>query len=109
MSEYANMVKEQAENQAAVTAATVADTATEVATAGLVRGHALDAAEKTIDARNRANNERVIKEDLPTTRKMVGQMADFGADFGQQLQANPRPARLMQLANNKHRKGGAER
>ena len=100
------MVKQQAENQAAVNAASAADTATELATGGLVRGRALDAVEKTIDARNRANNERAIKEDLPTTQKMIGQTADLGADFGQQLQSNPRLARLIQLADTKHCKGG---
>ena len=104
--EYANAVKQQAENQAAVNAASAADTATELATGGLVRGRALQATEKTIDARNRANNERVIKEDLPVAQKMVSQTADLGGDFSQQLQANPRLARLMQLADTRHCKGG---
>jgi hypothetical protein len=104
--EYKNMLKEQAEDQSAVAAATAADNATELATLGLVRGHALDAAEKTIDERHKANNERVVKENLPVAQKMVSQTADFGADFGRQLQANPRLARLMQLADSKHCKGG---
>jgi hypothetical protein len=104
--EYENMVKMQAEDQSAVAAATAADTATELATGGLVRGRALNAVEKTLDAKHKANNERVIKEDLPVTQRMISQTSDLGADFGQQLQANPRLGRLMQLADSKHCKGG---
>jgi hypothetical protein len=104
--EEAILAKRQAEAQTAVAAATAADTATEVATAGLVRGRALNAVEKTLDAQDKAEKERVMREDLPTTQKMISQTADLGADFGQQLQANPRLARLMQLADAKRCKGG---
>ena len=104
--EHANMLKMQAEDQKAVAAATAADTATELATGGLVRGRALNAVEKTLDAKHKANNDRVIKEDLPVTQQLNGQTAGLGADFAQQLQSNPRLARLMQLADSKHCKGG---
>jgi hypothetical protein len=104
--EEAILAKRQAEAQAAVAAATAADTATELATGGLVSGHALRAVEKTLDAQDKVEKERVIREDLPTTKKMIGQTAGLGADFGQQLQSNPRLARLMQLADSKHCKGG---
>jgi hypothetical protein len=104
--EEAILAKRQAEAQAAVAAATAADTATEVATAGLVRGRALNAVEKALDAQDKVEKERVIREDLPTTQKMIGQTAGLGADFGQQLQANPRLGRLLQLADSKHCKGG---
>jgi hypothetical protein len=104
--EYANMLKMQAENQAAVTAATAVDTASELATGGLVRPHALEVAERGIQARSKANNERVMREDLPVTQKMLGQTADLGADFAKQLGSNPRLARLIQLADAKHCKGG---
>ena len=104
--EEAILAKRQAEAQTAVAAATAADTATEVATAGLVRGHALNAVEKTLDAQDKAEKERVIREDLPTYQKMISQTAGLGVDFGQQLQANPRLGRLMQLADSKHCKGG---
>jgi hypothetical protein len=104
--EEAILAKRQAEAQAAVAAATAADTATEVATAGLVRGHALNAVEKTLDAQDKVEKERVMREDLPTTRNMINQTAGLSADFGQQLQANPRLGRLMQLADSKHCKGG---
>jgi hypothetical protein len=104
--EEAILAKRQAEAQVAVAAATAADTATELATGGLVSGHALNAVEKTLDAQDKVEKERVMREDLPTTQKMISQTAGLGADFGQQLQANPRLARLMQLADSKHCKGG---
>jgi hypothetical protein len=100
------LAKRQAEAQTAVAAATAADTATELATGGLVSGHALNAVEKTLDAQDKVEKERVMREDLPTTQKMISQTAGLGADFGQQLQANPRLGRLMQLADSKHCKGG---
>lgn len=104
--EYANMVKQQAKDQAAVEAASAADTATELATGGLVRGRALQAVEKEQTAEHNANNERVLKEAQPIAKQQVGQMAGFSSDFAQQLQSNPRLARLMQLADTKHCKGG---
>ena len=104
--EEAILAKRQAEAQTAVAAATAADTATELATAGLVSGHALHAVEKTLDAQDKVEKERVMREDLPTTRKMINQTAGLGEDFGRQLQANPRLARLMQLADSRHCKGG---
>jgi len=104
--EEAILAKRQAEAQTAVAAATAADTATELATGGLVSGHALNAVEKTLDAQDKVEKERVMREDLPTTQKMISQTAGLGVDFSQQLQANPRLARLMQLADSKHCKGG---
>ena len=104
--EEANMLKQQAKDQAAVEAASAADTATELATGGLVRGRALQAVEKEQTAEHDANNQRVLKEAQPIEKQQVGQMAGFSSDFAQQLQSNPRLARLMQLADTKHCKGG---
>ena len=104
--EEAILAKRQAEAQTAVAAATATDTATELATGGLVSGHALNAVEKTLAAQDKVEKERVMREDMPVTQKLIGQTADFGADFGQQLQSNPRLARLMQLADSKHCKSG---
>jgi hypothetical protein len=104
--EEAYIAKTQAEDQAVVAAATAADTATELATGGLVRGRSLQAAEKTMTARNDAHNEKVLKETQPIEQQQVGQMAGFASGAGQQLQSNPRLARLMQLADAKRCKGG---
>ena len=104
--EYQNMLKQQAKDQAGVEAASAADTATELATGGLVRGRALQAVEKEQTAEHDANNQRVLKEAQPIEKQQVGQMAGFSSDFAQQLQSNPRLARLMQLADSKRCKGG---
>jgi len=96
------MLKEKAESQAAVSAASAADTAVEVASLGMVRGHALEATEKAVDARHRATNERLDKDNQAVARQTFGQMGDLASDAGGQLQANPRLARLMQLANARH-------
>jgi hypothetical protein len=64
------------------------------------------AVEKEQTAEHDANNQRVLKEAQPIKKQQVAQMAGFSADFAQQLQSNPRLARLMQLADNKHCKGG---
>jgi hypothetical protein len=104
--EHENFLKMQAKDQAAVDAANATDRATELASGGLVRGRALQATEKALDAEHRANNERVVKEDTPTFSKLNGQTADFGSDFAAQMQSNPRLARLVQLANSKHCQGG---
>jgi hypothetical protein len=105
--EYANMLKMQAEDQAKVNAASAADTATELATGGLVRGHALNAVQKTLDEEHKANNERIMREDAPVTSKLISQTSGLGADAAEQLRSNPRLARLMQLADSKHCKGGS--
>jgi hypothetical protein len=104
--EYANLLKMKAKDQAATAAATATDTATAVASGGLVQGRAQQAADKAMRADHDANNERIMKEDMPTYSKLTGQTADFGADFASQLKENPRLARLMQLARAKHCKGG---
>lgn len=100
------VAKTQAEDQAAVNAASAADTATELATAGLVRGRALDAAEKGVSEHDAAVNAQLVKENSPTQQKLTGQTADLGLDAAAQLQSNPRLARLTQLANARHCKGG---
>ena len=104
--EYAHMLKAKAEDQALVDAASVADNATQASTLGVVRGRSLQAAEKTINDRNTAYNEKMVKEGQPVVQKGIDQMADLSTDMSQQLQTNPRLARLMQLATAKRCKGG---
>ena len=98
--------KMSAEDTATMAAASATDTATELATGGLVRGRAMEAAQKTVDARDNAIKEQLRKEQLPTQQKLIGQTGDLTTDFAGQLQSNPRLARLMQLADSKHCKGG---
>lgn len=98
--------KLEAEGTATMAAASAADTATELATGGLVRGRAMQAAQKVVDERNAAANAQLVKEQRPTQQKMISQTSDFSSDFGSQLQSNPRLARLVQLADSKHCHGG---
>ena len=98
--------KLEAEGTATMAAASAADTATELATGGLVRGRAMQAAQKVVDERNAAANAQLVKEQRPTQQKMIRQTSDFSSDFGSQLQSNPRLARLVQLADSKHCHGG---
>jgi hypothetical protein len=44
-------------------------------------------------------NAQLVKETQPTAQKMIGQTADFAAGFGEQLQSNPRLARLVRLVS----------
>ena len=104
--EQADALKQQAEDQKVLAAATAADTATEAGSLGLVRGHALEAADRARQARQDAHNEKLIKEQQPVAQQQMGQMAGFGADFAEQFKSNPRLARLMQLADTRHCKGG---
>ncbi|HXN10835.1 MAG TPA: hypothetical protein VN859_06295, partial [Steroidobacteraceae bacterium] len=103
---YAEMLKQQAEDQALMNTASAADTAPEIAGGGLVRGRAIDAAQKTVSARDQALNDRMVKESQPVTQKLTGQTADFGAQMGQQLESNPHLARSIALATARHCKGG---
>lgn len=104
--EYQALLKQKAEDQATLSAAAAADTATEVTTGGLVRGRSLDAAQKVVDARDAAHNEKFVKASQPVAQQQNSQVADFATDAAGQLQSNPRLARLVQLANAKHCKGG---
>ena len=96
----------QAEMSATMAAASATDTATELATGGLVRGRAMQAAQKVVSDRDAAANAQLVKEQRPTQEKMISQTSDFAAGFGSQLQSNPRLARLIQLADSKHCHGG---
>ena len=98
--------KLEAEDTATMAAASAADTATELTTGGLVRGRAMQAAQKVVDERNAAANAQLAKEQRPTQQKMISQTSDFSSGFGSQLQSNPRLARLVQLADSKHCHGG---
>jgi hypothetical protein len=54
----------------------------------------------------RHRTTRLLKEAQPIEKQQVNQMAGFSSDFAQ-LRSNPRLARLMQLADSKHCKGGS--
>ena len=97
--------KMQAEDQTVVNAASAADRATEAASMGMVRGRALETAEKGIQQRHDEANAQFLKETTPNQQKQYSQMADFSADAAGEMQSNPRLARLIQLGNAKRCKG----
>ncbi|HYM28230.1 MAG TPA: hypothetical protein VET66_08770, partial [Steroidobacteraceae bacterium] len=80
--------------------------ATEMSTMGLVSGHALAAAEKVNDTEDRAMGRRMADESKPTDTRMMSSTADLATGAANQLSANPRLARLVQLANAHRCRGG---
>jgi hypothetical protein len=101
----AEAAKQQAKDQAEVDAASAVDRATELATMGVVRGRALEHTEKMQEVEHQEMKERMAKERNPTDQKMIGTTADVTSDVASQLAANPRLARLVQLAGAHHCKG----
>jgi hypothetical protein len=97
---------QQAKEQAMVDAASTTDRVTEMASMGMVRGRALETTEKTLDAENKAMNRRMLDESKPTDTRAMNSTADLMSGAGTQLTANPRLARLTQLANTHHCHGG---
>jgi hypothetical protein len=97
---------QQAKDQARDNAASAADRATEMATMGVVSGHALAAAEKVNDAEDKAMNRRMLDEAKPTDTRMLNSTAALATGAASQLSANPRLARLVQLANTHRCRGG---
>lgn len=102
----AEATKVMAEEQAKVDAAAASDRAVQLATGGIVQGHAAAAAAEAAQARGRAEGARMAKESAPTDQKMMSTTSDLMGDMSKQLQANPRMARLMQLAQARRCKGG---
>ena len=102
----AEAAAQQARDQARVDAASAVDRATEMSTMGLVSGHALAAAEKVNSAEDRAMGRRMADESKPTDTRMMNSTADLATGAASQLSANPRLARLVQLANTHRCKGG---
>jgi hypothetical protein len=100
--QQAEMHATAAAQQAAIDAAAVSDRATEAATAGLVDPHQASRLAEKFSDQNRATGERMAADRQPTEQKMMSSTADLGADAAQQLANNPRLARLIQLAGEKH-------
>ena len=86
------------EETAEMQAASAADNATEIATGGLVRGHAVAATAAAQDVRNKAMGERMTKESVPKEQRMTTATGNVAEDMSKSLTSNPRYARLVQLA-----------
>jgi len=103
--DQAEVNKTIAEESAAMAAAAATDRATELATGGIVNPNRTGKLAEKFDKENRAKGERMAEARAPTERKVMSSTASLMSDAGQQLTANPRMARLMQLANAKRCKG----
>jgi hypothetical protein len=69
----------------------------------LVPVNAVAAAEaKRIEAEQKAMNERLAKETQPKFERTFTALGDLTSDATKELTANPRLAKLVQLANEKH-------
>jgi hypothetical protein len=90
-----------ARETAEVQAAMAADSATQLATAGLVQGKATRAVEQRQQEENRKTGERMAREMQPKQQAALTSVTGSGNDLVQSMQSNPRFARLISLASSK--------
>jgi hypothetical protein len=82
----------------ATTAAAAADLATQFASGGLVNPHAAQAVQQAALAAGRVQGERMAEERRPTEQRLFNATGNNTGEMAQQLQSNPRFARLVNLA-----------
>ncbi|MFO1402556.1 MAG: hypothetical protein U1F06_06185 [Steroidobacteraceae bacterium] len=99
------MDRQEAETGALVAAETAtmataaaADRATEIASGGLVSGHAAAAASESMMKANQAFGERNARERAPKEQAAISAVVATGNDMNQSMESNPRFARLVKLA-----------
>jgi hypothetical protein len=80
------------------TAAAAADLATQLATGGVVNPHAAEAVQQTALAEGRVQGERMTEERRPAEQRLLNATGNDTEEMAQQLQSNPRFARLVNLA-----------
>ena len=88
----------EVEATAAVNAAAAADTATEIATAGLVRGKAAAATQHAYQARADVMGKQMAEERKPAEQRTEAAVGASAQAMSQSMQSNPRFSRLIQLA-----------
>jgi hypothetical protein len=101
----AKLAKQQAEMKAygvgataAVNGAAAADAAATIGSGGLVQTHAAEAAQQAALAQGRVMGEKLAQERRPDEQRLAKAVGGSSAEMGRELQANPRYARLVQLA-----------
>ncbi len=99
--DQAEVAKTVAAQQAAVDAASAADHATMLATGGLVDPNRAGKLAETFSEQDHAMGERMNEARRPTDTRMVNSTADIAGDMGQQLTANPRLAKLIQMSHDR--------
>lgn len=103
--QQARATREAAADQAKFEAAAAVDMATEAATLGVVHDRATNVVSAEKIATDRARAKRNAAERKDTDTQFMNSTADMTADVSKQLSDNPRLARLMQLANQRHCRG----
>jgi len=103
MTDFQNKTAEQQKEVAALAAK---ETAEQSLVSTLVPVNAVAAAEaKRVEQEQRETNERMAKESKPLAEKAIGTNAALVSDVADKMAANPRMARLAQLAMTKKCKG----
>ena len=82
----------------ATTAAAASDLATQIATGGVVNPHAAEAVQQAALAEGRVQGERMAEERRPAEQRLFNASGNNTGEMAQQLQSNPRLARLVNLA-----------
>jgi len=93
---------------AAVNAAAAADLATQLATGGLVNPHSAQAMQQAALAQGVVQGDRMAREMQPSGQRMFNAAGSGTQEMAQQMQSNPRFARLISLAMAKDCKGQDE-
>jgi hypothetical protein len=93
---------------AAINAAAAADLATQLATGGLVNPHSAQAMQQAALAQGVVQGDRMAKEMQPSGQRMFKAAGGGTQEMAQQMQSNPRFARLISLAMAKDCKGPDE-
>lgn len=101
----AEMNAEYVKDQAALNAAIASDTATSLATGGQVNPQTAARLQQRQLAEMVQKGKQAAAEDAPKTQPLLGSVTALSADMSQQATANPRLARLMQLAQIKNCQG----
>jgi hypothetical protein len=83
---------------AAVNGAAAADAAAEIGSGGVVQTHAAEAAQQAALVQGRVMGEKLAQERRPDEQRLAKAVGGSSAEMGRELQANPRYARLVQLA-----------
>ncbi|MBX3590469.1 MAG: hypothetical protein KF755_06125 [Burkholderiaceae bacterium] len=93
---------------AAVSAAAAADLAVQLASGGLVNPHAAQALQQAALAGGKVQGEHMAEERRPAEQRLADSVGNGTQEMSQQLQSNPRFARLVGLAMARDCKGSGD-
>jgi hypothetical protein len=100
--EQAALAQRAVAEQAVINAAVASDTATEVATGGMVRPRTATAVEQGIQQRELVEGQQAAERLKPKQTRTTDAVGNEAGDMGQAMTANPRYARLVQLAGERN-------